>query len=399
MKMLFKMAALCMTATMIFASCGPKDPDDDGGGEGETVNVESVSLNETTATLVVGTTIDLEAEITPADATNKNVTWESDATAIATVADGTVTAVAPGTATITVTTEDGSKTATCTITVEAATIPVTSVELDETAFLLAFGQTAQLNATILPADATDPSIKGWESNNEAVATVDANGLITAGTTAGVATITVTTNDGELTAECEVTVNVAGETTFLTNKVWDITDGTITHKWSDVVMAAGARGKESYDGGTAADGFKADVRENTGYGDLFSWQVVEELKGQLCPSPWRVPSLQDFTDLDIALGGDPTTWMMGMDMNAAVVAQLLDPEGWGAVKGGGITPNSATPPVYTLQYQGMMGCYWTSQEVTGSPNNAHHVYIMDSAAVLGEMGATGKNAGYMLRCVQ
>ncbi|MDR4022886.1 MAG: Ig-like domain-containing protein [Eubacteriales bacterium] len=60
----------------------------------------------------------LKATVTPSSATNKNVTWESSNTAVATVdSNGLVTGVKEGTATITVTTEDGGKTATCTVNV------------------------------------------------------------------------------------------------------------------------------------------------------------------------------------------------------------------------------------------------------------------------------------------
>jgi len=82
------------------------------------VSVESVALNKTTLELAVGAEEYLEAIITPANASNQNVTWESSNTAVATVNSlGKVVAVAPGTATITVTTEDGTKTATCEVTV------------------------------------------------------------------------------------------------------------------------------------------------------------------------------------------------------------------------------------------------------------------------------------------
>jgi len=50
-------------------------------------------------------------------------------------------------------------------------------------------------------------------------------------------------------------------------------------------------------------FLIDCRSNPGQkGDLFSWRAVSELKDVLCPYPWRVPTVQDFIDLDIALGG-------------------------------------------------------------------------------------------------
>ncbi|GFZ34448.1 hypothetical protein CSC2_49740 [Clostridium zeae] len=86
-------------------------------GTSTVVSVTSVSLDKTTLSLTTGTSSTLTATVAPSNATNKNVSWTSSNTAVATVQNGTVTAVAAGTATITVTTQDGSKTATCSITV------------------------------------------------------------------------------------------------------------------------------------------------------------------------------------------------------------------------------------------------------------------------------------------
>ena len=86
----------------------------------EVVAVTGVTVAPTTATVKVGKTVTLTATILPALASNTNVSWESDATEVATVDEnGVVTGVAEGTAQITVTTEDGLFTATATITVEA----------------------------------------------------------------------------------------------------------------------------------------------------------------------------------------------------------------------------------------------------------------------------------------
>ena len=80
--------------------------------------VKSVSLNKTSDTIQVGNTDALKATVNPSSAKNKNVTWKSSNSSVATVsASGVVTAVAEGSATITVTTEDGGYTATCTVTV------------------------------------------------------------------------------------------------------------------------------------------------------------------------------------------------------------------------------------------------------------------------------------------
>lgn len=79
-----------------------------------------VTLDKTSLTLAPGETAELTYAITPDTATDKRVTWSSDNQAVATVADGVVTAVAPGSATITATAADGSgTTASCAVTVTA----------------------------------------------------------------------------------------------------------------------------------------------------------------------------------------------------------------------------------------------------------------------------------------
>ncbi len=90
-----------------------------------TTPVTGVTLNETELTLTEGDEETLTATVAPTEATNKNVSWSSDDTDVATVVNGVVKAVAEGTTTITVTTEDGSKTATCTVKVEPAGLKIT----------------------------------------------------------------------------------------------------------------------------------------------------------------------------------------------------------------------------------------------------------------------------------
>ena len=86
--------------------------------------VSSISLNKTSASLLIGGTVTLSvSSVSPSDAVDKTVTWSSDKTSVATVnaTTGVVTAVAAGTATITATANDGSgKTATCSVTVYPA---------------------------------------------------------------------------------------------------------------------------------------------------------------------------------------------------------------------------------------------------------------------------------------
>ena len=174
-----------------------------------TVSVTGVSLDKITLELFTGNTATLTATVHPDNATNKDVTWSSDNADVATVDNGTVTAVGAGEATITVTTEDGSKTATCTVTV---TVPVTGVKLNKETLELFTDGSETLTATVQPSDATNQNVT-WSSDKPEVATVD-NGTVTA-VGAGEATITATA--GGITATCVVhvrkpaTVEASGST--------------------------------------------------------------------------------------------------------------------------------------------------------------------------------------------
>ena len=169
----------------------------------EGIAVTGVSLNETEKTMPIGDTDKLIATINPNNATNKNVTWESDKPEIVRVdSEGNIEAVGIGEAVITVKTVDGNKTAECRVTVEG--IAVTGVSLNKNEKTMPIGNTEQLIATINPSNATNKNVT-WESTNTNVATVDGTGKITA-VGVGEATIRVTTIDGEYIAECRITVN-------------------------------------------------------------------------------------------------------------------------------------------------------------------------------------------------
>jgi formylglycine-generating enzyme required for sulfatase activity len=203
MKKLYTMGvAFAMAAgTLLFAatSCGPNI----GPEPTDAIKVESVSLDEPTATITVGLTKTLVATVLPADAADKSYTWKSSNETIATVAEGVVTAVAVGEATITVTTTEGSKTADCVVTVVEDTKLVESIEFDITEKTLPLAGEATIVPTVLPADATDATLT-WESDNEEVATV-VDGVVTV-VGEGMANIKATAKDGsDVEQTCTVTV--------------------------------------------------------------------------------------------------------------------------------------------------------------------------------------------------
>jgi uncharacterized protein YjdB len=165
------------------------------------VTVTDVSLNGMTS-VTVGATTQLTATITPANATNKSVSFLTDNTSVASVsALGLVTGNAPGSALITVTTVDGELTASTLITVN----PVRVVRVILPASVnVNINATSQLNPVIAPTNATTKTVT-YTSSNPDVASISISGLIT-GTSAGSATITATSTDGGLIARTRVSVS-------------------------------------------------------------------------------------------------------------------------------------------------------------------------------------------------
>ena len=211
-----KSATCTVTVT---AKQGTEDPEDP-------IVVTGITLDKTTATVEEGATVTLTATVTPENATDKTVTWSTSNEAIATVSGGVVTGVKAGE--VTITAKAGDKSATCTVTVTAAAtepevVPVTGVTLSQTAVTLDIDQSITLTATVAPENATNKAVT-WVSDKTDVATVDANGKVTA-VAAGTANITVTTADGGKTATCTVTVNPATEPE----------DPTVVREWVDSAL--------------------------------------------------------------------------------------------------------------------------------------------------------------------
>jgi uncharacterized protein YjdB len=169
------------------------------------IPITGITLNQNELALVPCDTATLITIVQPDNASNKNVKWSSGNPEVATVSDnGLVTAIAEGETTITVTTDDGNKTAICKVTVMKVVIPVTGIILNKNELTFISGDTVTLLATVLPNNASNKNVT-WLSDNSEVATVSDNGLVTANAD-GKVTISVTTQDGNKTASCSVSVD-------------------------------------------------------------------------------------------------------------------------------------------------------------------------------------------------
>ena len=200
----FKLPLMAAFLIGLAVACGKPEPDPGNGqttpSQPQVVAVSSVSLDKTSVSLNVGESVTLAATVKPDNATNKTVSWSSSNASVASVdASGKVSAVAEGTATITA--KAGDKTATCSVTVKKNTVAVESVTLDKSSLELTEGETATLTATVKPDNATNKTVT-WSSDKTSVATVDANGKVTA---VAEGTATITAKAGDKTATCSVTV--------------------------------------------------------------------------------------------------------------------------------------------------------------------------------------------------
>ena len=135
------------------------------------IELENVELFEGTNKKVI-------VNVTPSDGYNV-FDWKSDNEEVATVADdGTITGKKPGTANISVSSQDGSQlTATAVVTVKEV-IPIDKITLSEPGYDMMIGDKTLINCLLEPIDAS-VGLLSWSTTNDRVATVDADGLVTA----------------------------------------------------------------------------------------------------------------------------------------------------------------------------------------------------------------------------
>ena len=217
--------ALMEGSATIVASAGGKNAQCVITVKKPVVHVESVKITKSVSKIVEGESFVFEAVVTPADATDKSLTWESSDKAVLSIAaDGKASALKPGKVEVVVRTTDGSKTDKCSVEVESAYVPVTKVEILEVSGVLNLkkGDTHTFAAKVYPDDATDKTVI-WSVSDEKVITVDQNGKITA-VGGGNAKVTVTSKSEGKTAECEVSVAVPVTDVILSKASAELTEG-------------------------------------------------------------------------------------------------------------------------------------------------------------------------------
>ena len=363
-----------LAALALLFSCTPeKTPGGDNNNNGgnsqpSVVELTGIALTEHAITLERGGNKVLEIKLTPANATNKSVTWVSSNTSIATVTDGVVVGVAPGSTEIIA--KSGNFTDKCQVTV---VVSATSVSLDLTELTLSPGETATLKATVLPEDSTDEV--EWSSSDETVATVQ-DGVVTA---VAIGEVTITAKVREKTATCSV--KVEGK--------MNAVDLGLSVKWAECNLGAEkpedygdyyawgeTEPKENYSWSTYKFRTSGDSYDNvkfskynsqSSFGPVDNKTVLEpedDVASVKLGGKWRIPTDAEWTELRTKC-----TWTWVTNYNGSGInGRLVE-----ATNG-----NSIFLPAAGYRYDtgrdkaGSRGYYWSSSLSTGFPDDAWRV---------------------------
>ena len=362
-KCLFALAALSLLMACTPEKTPGGDNNSNGGNSQPTVvELTGIALTEHEITLEKGGNKVLEVKFTPANASNKSVTWVSSNTSVATVTDGVVVGVAPGSTEIIA--KSGNFTDKCQVTV---VVSATSVILDLTELTLSPGETATLKATVLPEDSTDEV--EWSSSDETVATVQ-DGVVTA-VAEGEATITA--KAGEKTATCKVVVpkTPSGAVDLGLSVYWATCNlgAAKPEDYGDYYAWGETEPKEDYSWsnykfGTSSSGQIFKYNTINSYGSIDNKTVLEpedDVAHVKLGGKWRMPTDAEWTELRTKCTWTWVTNYNGSGINGRLVK---------ATNG-----NSIFLPAAGYRYDtgrdkaGSRGYYWSSSLSTGFPDEA------------------------------
>lgn len=261
-----------------------------------------------------------------------------------------------------------------TITVkQAGRIAVTSVELNKTSLQMKEGDTETLIATVRPDNATDKTVS-WSSSDTGIATIDANGKVTA-VKEGNATITA--KAGDKTASCSVTIK--------NTPIMEAVDLGLSVKWASFNIGAEkpeeygdyyawgeTAPKENYSWSTYKFGRRSSgpiFKYNTisSYGSIDNKTVLEpedDVAHVKLGGKWRMPTDAEWAELRTKCTWTWVTNYNGSGINGGLVK---------ATNGNSIfLPAAGYRTDTDLDSAGTYGEYWSSSLDTGSPNCAWYV---------------------------
>lgn len=194
-----KLIMLAFMLAFTITSCHKDDEDKISAIKVTKIAITNKTINEIT----VNEEIQLELNITPSNATFKDILWSSSDKTIMSVSDsGKIKAIKKGEATITALAKEDNIKDTYTIKVKDPIVLAETIKISKESIGLKLGEKVKLSAEIIPISTTDKSLT-WTSSNEKVASVDKDGLVTS-LALGESIIKVSTNNKKF-ASCKLNV--------------------------------------------------------------------------------------------------------------------------------------------------------------------------------------------------
>jgi uncharacterized protein (TIGR02145 family) len=263
-------------------------------------------------------------------------------------------------------------------------VPATGVELNKATSLIFIGETETLTATAQPANAYREVT--WSSNNTDVATVDANGTVTA-IALGTATITATTVSGEHKATCEVTVIHGVE---IDGIIW-----ATRNVDAPGTFAAGTKDAGMFYQWNRKKGWNATDKEVEGWDNSAAEGTEWERENDPCPEGWRVPTADELR----ALRSAPSVRVAADNSDnpyfgvAGYIFGTDDAAGYNPAMHVFLPAAGSRSTAGTLANVGRAGRYWSStQRNTTSAMNL--TFDSGGSTVI----AFDRAFGYSVRCV-
>jgi len=191
----------------------------------------------------------------------------------------------------------------------------------------------------------------------------------------------------------------GVVSFVTDQEWTIVvSDDVTQIWSDAVQATACE-KERFSGNSQGvrDSitnevqrlFASDCRFNPNFkGDFFSWCAIARFAHILCPYPWRIPTAQEFCELDKALFGTTACRSHTTSSDRLIETYI---NSWGGTFNG-----AATSQGY-LYFSNIRAYYWSSSEY--STEFAYYLSYTSHGNVQSQNTTNSKALGFSLRCIR
>jgi uncharacterized protein (TIGR02145 family) len=183
----------------------------------------------------------------------------------------------------------------------------------------------------------------------------------------------------------------GIVSFVSDKEWIIEGNGITQIWSDAVRATSCD-KEDFIGHGISDNsfiWIPDCRSTSKHrGDLFSWRAVFNLDSLLCPAPWRVPTAEDFCNLDKILTERDLCNNHAITPEKMIATYV---DRWGASFDGVCARPSG------MQYVDLRAYYWSISEY--DKNYAYYLTIDVHGNIQSRSTGNAKLIGASLRCIR